>query len=147
MMKQVLYLCLNNKFRKAGFVFPSELNDDYYAPGFFVIESSGDVNRFFNGYMFLAADKGEIVKTILTCNNKDFVVNTGKYGEFHFEAIFAPTPMNRYVGERTDFNEMKSKLYILKCSDIEKLEKVCRKYDFYFVGNNGFRDEEYSNLV
>ena len=147
-MKQVWYLCLNNKFRKAGFVFPNELDDDYYSPGFFVIESSEDVNRFFDSYIFWAVDKGKFTKTILNRNNKGFIVDTGKYGEFHFEAIFAPTPMNRYVGVSTDVKEIKSKLYILKCSDIEKLEKVCREYDFYFIGNNGFRHENrYNNLL
>lgn len=141
MMQQVWYLCLNNKFRKAGFVFPNELDDDYYSPGFFVIESHGHGNGFFDSYMFWAVDKGEFVKTILNYNNKGFIVDAGKYGEFNFEAIFAPTPINRYVGVSDDVKEMKSKLYILKCSDIEKLEKVCRKYDFYFIGNNGFRHQ------
>lgn len=118
---------------------------DYY-------QSQGIIAKFYFvvdrlDLLTLAADKGKIVKTILTRKNKDFIVNTGKYGEFHFEAIFAPTPMNRYVGESTDFKEIKSKLYILKCSDIKKLEKICREYDFYFIGNNGVRHEEYSNLV
>lgn len=147
MMKQVFYLCLNNKFRKAGFVFPNELDDDYYAPGFFVIESSGDVNRFSDNYMFLAIDKGKIVKTILNRNNKGFIVNTEKYGEFQFEAIFAPTPMNRYIGISPEFKEIKTKLYILKCSDDEKLENVCREHDFYFIGNNGSRHKEYNNFL
>jgi len=38
-MKQVLYLCLNNELNNVGFVYPDELEENFYSPGFFIIQA------------------------------------------------------------------------------------------------------------
>ena len=141
MMKRVLYLCLNNELNNVGLVFPHELEEHFYAPGFFIIETIGmyhpsQKGKFYDEYLFLGVEEGKIVKHILQFQEKNkFVVKTRKHGDIDFEAIYVPTPINRYIGTMNEFYDHEySDFYVLKCADIERLENLCKKYDFYFVG-------------
>jgi hypothetical protein len=140
-MKSVFYLCLNNNLYNVGFVFPEELEENFYSPGFLVIESLDKLinkaEKFYNEYMLLAVEEGKIIKTILKQKeNNIFVVNLEKFGDIFFEAIRVPSSINKYVGNRNIFeNKRNNNFYSLKCTDIQMLEYICQKYDFYFVGS------------
>jgi len=140
-MKHVLYLCLNNEINKVGFVFPDELEKNFYSPGFFIIEGTGRfkniVDKFHKQYVFLAVEDGKIMKNILKIKeNNLFVVNTEKYGDILFEAIYIPSSINRFIGNRNNLIiEGVNNLYALRCTNIELLEHICKKNDFYFIGS------------
>ena len=150
MIENVLYLSLNSKFKDVGFMFPDELEINHYSPGFFIIEKRNTLinqeKEFCDEYTFLAVEDGKIEKLLLIADeeyNKHhqsnlFVVDTHKYGELRFEAIYVPSTINRYVGKRYDFENKKNNyFYILKCLDMERLESICNEHKFYFVGYTG----------
>lgn len=143
-MKRVLYLCLNNKFNNVGFVFPNELEENFYSPGFFIIQAEDKLVRmprkFHNEYLFLAVEKGKIFKnTLKFIENNKFKVNTEKYGDILFEAIYVPSTINRYIGSRHNLiSEGFNNMYALKCTNTELLERICKENDFYFVGSTDY---------
>lgn len=140
MRDSVLYLCYKNIYNEVGFVFPSELPENYYSPGFFVITKSyldvqSDKYDFFDEYDFLAMYEGKLLKTTLRKTNKNnFIVNVGKLGEFCFEAKFVSNWINRYIGSKRVKEIKGNSMYVLISKDNERLESVCREHDFYFVG-------------
>lgn len=141
MMKRVLYLCVNNKLNNVGLIFPAELEENFYSPGFFIIETKeiyypSQKDKFYDEYLFLGVEEGKIVKHILEFQGKNkFIVKTQNHGDIAFEASYVPKTINKYVGKMNalDHNE-NSNFYVIRCTDIVRLENLCKESDFYFVG-------------
>lgn len=134
MNKFIYYLSYYNE--KFGFLFPDELPDNYYAPGLFLIEVDNN-NNFLHTYTFDAMDNGKRTTLELTCTNKEhnsslYVVRTKHYGSFWFNLERIHFGLV-YIGKNklmADHNN----LAVLISTDSNKLEKVCKEYNFYFIG-------------
>ena len=137
MSPRVLYLCYYPD--ALGFLFPNELPQHYYSPGLFIVEEDS------NGMLpyqldFDAMDRGNRVTfSLVRQNERDplsnlYVVKTKTLGTFSFRMTHINPLVDKYRGShRALFNHRR--LHLVTSQDSQKLERVCQKYDFYFIGD------------
>jgi hypothetical protein len=130
-LDQVLYLCFSQKGEE-GFVFPSDLNDEDYNPGIFIV--IGDYNyKLEEVYSFIAFDGDTKITTDLKrFNSTTFGVNT-KHGLFLFRAKRISKQFNNFFGAYNLFSKGKSMFELIPMQS-DRLESVCRSNNFYFLG-------------
>lgn len=121
-----------------GFLFPQELPKNYYAPGLFLIEPS-DNGEYAYSYSFDAMDNGQRVSLQLVRADEGdpystlCVVRTQHYGSFWFN-IVRINPSVKYVGNYNELNDHNS-FSLVETVNSDKLERTCKKYNFYFIGS------------
>jgi len=121
-----------------GFLFPEELPDNFYSPGLFLLLSEQGGNYSYQ-YKFDAMDNGERVSLSLIRANEEnqqstlYVVKTKNYGSFGFD-LKNINPQVRYIGERSELSSHSS-FSIALSIDSDKLERVCKEFNFYFIGS------------
>jgi hypothetical protein len=121
-----------------GFLFPDELPKNYYAPGLFLVEPEAN-GSYPYGYSFDAMDNGRRVslKLIRVDENNSrsslFVVKTRHYGSFWFN-LEKINPSFRYKGSRSLLHNHND-FCVAMTTDHDKLERVCRNFNFYFIGS------------
>lgn len=121
-----------------GFLFPEELPKNYYAPGLFLVEPEAD-GSYPYGYSFDAMDNGSRISLKLTRVDEDnsrsslFVVKTERYGSFWFKLEKINSSF-RYVGSRS-LLQGHNDFCVAMTTDPDKLERVCRNFDFYFIAS------------
>lgn len=124
-----------------GFLFPYELPDYYYAPGLFLIQSR-ETGMFPFQFSFPVMDNG--VRRVLTLERAErksdfhpyFFVTTKNYGKFIFKLQAINPQFNKYLGTDKSLRKQ-TPFWILYPANNNKLEKVCRKFNFYFIGYAG----------
>lgn len=135
-MNPILYLCLFSP--RNGFLFPTELPDQYYSPGVFLAEE--DKNGLLPySFSFDAMDAGRRVQLSLVRQDEAdatstlYAVRTSSYGDFYF-SFFPINPRLRYVGENRKLIKHRN-FRVAATRDAKKLERVCEAFDFYFIGS------------
>ena len=136
MNRTVYYLSFHSQ--QGGFLFPDELPPNYYSPGLFLIEpeKNGDYPY---AYTFDAMDNGTRVSLKLIRAAEDnprstlYVVKTKHYGSFWFNLELI-NPSFRYLGSRQQLANHND-FSIAMTTDSSKLERVCHKFKFYFIGS------------
>lgn len=136
MNSEVYYLSFFSE--KQGFLFPDELPQNYYSPGLFLItpEENG---AYAYSYAFDAMDNGSRTSLSLvraeegSPQSTRYVVRTKYYGSFWFD-LREINPRFRYVGSRQQLSQHRDFRIVLS-SDTDKLERVCKKFNFYFIGS------------
>ena len=122
-----------------GFLFPNELPKQYYAPGLFVVEQNPD-GRLPYQFDFDAMDRGNRITLHLVRQNEGdlfsnlYIVRTKFLGTFGFRITGINPLFERYRGNHPALLNHR-KLHLLVSQDSRKLERVCEKYDFYFIGD------------
>ncbi|MGP5546435.1 hypothetical protein [Psychrobacter alimentarius] len=136
MNNRVYYLSFFSEI--GGFLFPDELPKNYYSPGLFLIESDRN-GKYPYAFSFDAMDNGKRVSLKLEKANEDdprstlYVVRTTHYGSFWFK-LEDINPSLGYLGVKFKLKDNHS-FSIAISKDSEKLERVCRNFDFYFIGS------------
>lgn len=121
-----------------GFLFPNELPDNYYSPGLFLVETD-NAGAFAYEYMFDAMDNGNRISLkLIRADENDpystlYVVRTKHYGSFWFNLKDINKNL-RYVGVNPKVLNHNS-MAVAISADAEKLERVCEKFNFYFIGS------------
>lgn len=121
-----------------GFLFPDELPKNYYSPGLFLIESDRS-GKYSYAFSFDAMDNGKRVSLKLERANEGdprstlYVVRTKHYGSFWFK-LEDINPSLGYLGVKLKLKNNHS-FSVAISKDSEKLERVCRNFDFYFIGS------------
>lgn len=123
---------------RAGFLFPDELPNDYYSPGLFLVlpEQNGTYKY---AYTFDAMDNGRRVSLSLVRADEGnprstlYVVKTDNYGSFWFD-FRGINPQFRYIGVRRSLSNH-SNFSVAFSTDADKLERVCKDFNFYFIGS------------
>lgn len=135
-MKNIVhYLCF---YQDVGFLFPDELPDNYYFPGLFLVETKGDGKLSYD-YSFDAMESGRRISlTMVRANEGEinstlYSVRTEHFGSFGFN-LERINPKIRYGGQRSDLLNHRH-FFAAVSIDQEKLERVCREFDFYFIGS------------
>jgi hypothetical protein len=132
----VYYLSFHSE--QAGFLFPDELPQNYYSPGLFLIETEED-NNYSYDYTFNAMDNGKRVSLNLVRADEGnqssslYVVRTKHYGSFWFN-LEQINPRLRYIGSKHQLTN-RNQLSVAMATDSDKLERVCHKFNFYFIGS------------
>ena len=133
-MNSVLYLSFDLRAEKSGFVFPSELEGNVYSPGIFIIVGP-PMYRFDDTYIFEAFERRRCVKLQLRWARKNiFFVSTKRYGTFYFKAKLIHREFNSYLGRRRVI-QANERLYDVIPLQPQRLEDVCIKHDFFFLGS------------
>lgn len=123
---------------QSGFLFPNELPKNYYSPGLFLVEPEGD-GTFAYGYAFDAMDNGNRISLKLTRayegnpSSALYVVRTKHYGSFWFN-LENINPSIRYIGGNPKLANH-NPMAVAMTTDPDKLERVCKNYNFYFIGS------------
>lgn len=136
-MSAVVYY-LSFYSEQLGFLFPKELPKNYYSPGLFLVEPEGD-GTFSYGYTFDAMDNGNRISLKLIRANEDnpsstlYVVRTKHYGSFWFNLENINQNI-RYIGENPKLANH-NPMAVAMTTDPDKLERVCKNYNFYFIGS------------
>ncbi|WP_170790257.1 hypothetical protein [Ruegeria lacuscaerulensis] len=144
MNKEILYLSYFPQ--EDGFLFPDELPDHYFSPGLFIAEEDGSETLPY-AYRFDAMDAGRRVQLNLVRfpeadeNSNLYVVHTDFYGDFWF-SLDKMNPALRYRGRRPMLRGHQ-KFRIAVTRDSQKLERVCKEFDFYFIGSTMTEEEQY----
>lgn len=136
MNRTVYYLSFYSQ--QGGFLFPDELPPNYYSPGLFLIEpeKNGDYSY---AYSFDAMDNGNRVSLKLVRVDEGnprstlYVVRTEHYGSFWFN-LEKINPSLRYMGSRQQLMNHND-FSIAMTTDSRKLERICHKFNFYFIGS------------
>lgn len=142
MRNNVYYLSFYND--PVGFLFPDELPNNYYSPGLFLLETENDGNYAYS-YSFDAMDNGTRVEhKLFRANEGDssstlYVVRTKHYGSFWFNLEMI-NPHLRYSGKRTQLHNHRN-FSVAMTTDSDKLERICHKYNFYFIGSTLREDD------
>ncbi|APC87705.1 hypothetical protein V3H41_24600 [Vibrio parahaemolyticus] len=142
MIRQVCYLSYFTE--QSGFIFPYELPQHYYAPGLFLIEQEHSGEHAYS-YSFDAMDNGKRVTLQLIRVDEGnpystlYVVRTTHYGSFWFN-VEKINPRLRYIGQNPKLTNH-SDLSLVKTTDSDKLERICKNYDFFFIGSMLREDE------
>jgi hypothetical protein len=141
-MGTVFYLC-RNPDEPDSLVFANELPDNFYSPGFFVIEAVSRSGMLGGRFNFLAR-RGQVTTSfelLQSKNSRVYVVNTVGNGVFYFKAIALARTV-RYSGQRGYlFNDMP--LYRLEPASMARLERECLVNDFYFIGSAGMDADKF----
>lgn len=135
-MNSVFYLC-RSPSDPDQFVFASELPDNYYSPGLFVVEAINRGGLLDQGFKFLARQGQQVMSLELrrSENGRAYIVDAAHNGKFYFKAI-ALDRSSRYSGKRRGlFHDMP--LYRFEPANMRQLESACIDRDFYFVGSSG----------
>ncbi|WP_447077849.1 hypothetical protein [Shewanella algae] len=128
-----------------GFLFPDELPPNYYSPGLFLIEPTSN-GEYPYAFSFDAMDNGRRVTLKLVRVDEDnpratlYVVRTEHYGSFWFN-LEQISPSLPYLGRRPQLKNT-SGFGIAITTDSGKLERICHKFDFYFIGST-LREEDF----
>lgn len=136
MRNRILYLSFFPP--EDGFLFPSELPDQYYSPGLFIAEAESDGSLAYS-YIFDAMDAGSRVEFELVRqdeadpNSNLYVVQTKQFGSFYFSLVNV-NPRYKYRGKNRSLRDHRE-LKIAVTRDSQKLERVCQNFDFYFIGS------------
>lgn len=138
---RVFYLCWG---KEGLLVFPDELPDNYYSPGFWFVEEAED-GRLADHYSFLAAHADKYQKLTLLSGDapSEFFVDAGAFGKFAFHAAALDSDV-RYGGRRQQVFKG-TRLWELGPADrqeMERQEQVCLQHDFYFLGAVGKPEED-----
>lgn len=134
-MSQVYYLSFFNN----GFLFPYELPEHYFAPGLFLVQEENE--RLSQDYEFTAMDNGvrsnlRLIKSQKDEDGQQYYVTSKKYGKFIFTVEDINPALNKYIGSGNELRN-NSKFRLLFPVDARKLELVCQRYNFYFIGFAG----------
>lgn len=130
-MRQVYYLCNNDDNNSNGLVFPNELNETTYAPGFWVIESKS-ISQLESSYSFNAVENNSLqTLTLKRVKDRFYTIKSKEYGSFGF--IVERSFKIDYVGNSTLIDPM-SNLYILTPLNVDKLNSLAKEKLFFFVG-------------
>lgn len=127
-----------------GFLFPNELPKNYYSPGLFLVEPNDD-GTFSYGYTFDAMDNGNRISLkLIRVNEGDpnstlYVVRTNNYGSFWFN-LETINPHIRYIGQNPNLASH-NPMAVVMTTDSDKLERVCKNYNFYFIGSTLSEDD------
>lgn len=144
-MKPVYYISYSDSPEKRGFVFPNELQNENYSIGMWVIELL-QFEKLRDIFEFDAIENNEVLSLKMTRVNRSvFQVNTFKYGKFYFRIIPLTYHYNKYVGNSKLISH-ESRLYRVVSMDIEKLEQICLRSRFFFIGR-GDNDLEFTNKL
>lgn len=135
MKKYVSYLC-PYLGKETGLVFPDELAEGEYSPGLYIIEENNE-HQLDNSYNFHAVQAGTLLQFNLEKVNQThsepvFLVKTPLFGTFYFR-VYPLSQEMRYIGQYEDFKNHYP-LWLLECMDDNRLEILCQKADFFFVG-------------
>lgn len=136
-MKNVVYY-LSFFSDESSFLFPKELPKNYYSPGLFLVEAKND-GTFSYSYTFDAMDNGNRISLrLIRANEEDssstlYRVRTEHYGAFWFN-LETINPSFRYRGEKSQLKNH-NPLVVVMTTDTDKLERVCKNYNFYFIGS------------
>lgn len=121
-----------------GFLFPNELPQNYYSPGLFLVEPNEN-GAFSYGYTFDAMDNGNRISLkLIRANEGDpnsilYVVRTNNYGSFWFN-LESINQRIRYIGRNPKLGNHNPMAAVMT-TDSDKLERVCKNYNFYFIGS------------
>lgn len=136
-MKAIVYY-LSYYSEQQGFLFPNELPNNYYSPGLFIVEAS-DNGTFYYEYTFDAMDNGNRISLKLSRANEGdpsstlYVVRTKNYGSFWFN-LESINQLIRYIGRNPKLGNH-NYMAVAVTTDSDKLERVCKNYNFYFIGS------------
>lgn len=136
MNREVYYLSFFGE--QQGFLFPDELPGNYYSPGLFLIEPEQN-GTYAYSYAFDAMDNGSRISLSLVraeegnAQSTLYVVKTKNYGSFGFD-LRGINPRFRYIGGRQQLSNHRD-FSIAFSTDTEKLERVCKSFNFYFIGS------------
>lgn len=136
MIPQFYYLSLYSPVD--GFLFPNELPSAYYAPGLFVVEEDPNEGLVYS-YEFDAMDNGQRVTLSMVRHNEGpgnsnlYVVKTKFYGSFWFSLEEINQSVARYRGNRHAM-QSHGALRAAVTRDGAKLERICERFNFYFIG-------------
>ena len=142
-MNTIVYY-LSYYSEQQGFVFPNELPKNYYSPGLFLVEPNEN-GTFSYGYTFDAMDNGSRISLkLIRANEGDpsstlYVVRTKNYGSFWFN-LESINQHIRYIGQNPKLGNH-SPMAIAMTTDADKLERICKNYNFYFIGNTLNEDD------
>jgi len=123
---------------RQGFLFPNELPKNYYSPGLFLVEPNEN-GTFSYGYTFGAMDNGSRISLkLIRANEGDpnstlYVVRTNNYGSFWFN-LESINQSIRYIGRNPKLRNH-NPMAVAMTTDLDKLERVCKNYNFYFIGS------------
>ncbi|MFN8252242.1 MAG: hypothetical protein U0V75_10195 [Ferruginibacter sp.] len=132
-MKAIHYLTYSDKPETEGLVFPSELLQNTYAPGLWVIDLQ-DFERLPDTFEFDAVDNNELQTLKMTRVNRSvFQVDTEKFGKFYFRIVNIYFRYQKYIGKSKLINA-NSKLLQVVSMDVQKLDRTCVDKGFFFVG-------------
>lgn len=121
-----------------GFLFPDELPENYYSPGLFLTEFDRS-GKYSYAFSFDAMDNGKRVSLKLERANEGdrrstlYVVRTKHYGSFWFK-LENINPSLGYLGSKLKLKDNHG-FGVAVSTDSEKLERVCRNFNFYFIGS------------
>ncbi|MCB0497223.1 MAG: hypothetical protein KDC79_13875 [Cyclobacteriaceae bacterium] len=131
-MNPVYYLSYSDSPRNYGLVFPSELQEDTYSPGIWVVAQN--YNGYENEFIFDAVDKGELISlNMVRIGNSVFQVSTANYGKIFFRIRSIHWYYNMYTGNSNLIKPGQRLLQVVPM-DYRRLENLCREELFFFVG-------------
>lgn len=136
-MNTIVYY-LSYYSEQQGFLFPNELPKNYYSPGLFLVEPNEN-GTFSYRYTFDAMDNGNRISLKLTRANEGdpnstlYVVRTKNYGSFWFN-LESINQRIRYIGRNPKLGNH-NPMAVAMTTDSDKLERVCKNYNFYFIGS------------
>jgi hypothetical protein len=136
MKDAVLYLCETES--GTGYVFPDEMPEGSRPSGFFVIsaDSTGQLKKTYN----FAVVYGDDEKTIqLALKDQACFQTETPQGLVTFQ-VGKPLE-KKYIGKKQSMS-LNDKLYPLRCTSPKLLDQLCRKENFYFVGETYSRKQE-----
>jgi hypothetical protein len=133
---EVYYLSFFSELQ--GFLFPDELPINYYSPGLFLVIPEGNGVHAYS-YTFDAMDNGRRISLSLLRADEEnpqstlYVVKTNNYGSFWFD-LRKINPRFRYIGGRQQLYQHRD-FSIAVSADADKLERVCKSFNFYFIAS------------
>lgn len=135
-MPKVLYLCPGPESSDQLF-FASELPENYFAPGIFVIQGKSVRGKPSRSYQFAARQGVQELDLMLASSEsgRALVVDAGTNGKFYFKAVTMSRGIN-YAG-LLDGVEKGEPFFRLEPANMRQLEQACSDFDFYFVGFGG----------
>lgn len=132
-MKAIHYLSYSDKPETQGLLFPSELLQNTYAPGLWIIDLK-KFERLPDSFEFDAVDNNELqVLKMTRVSRSVFQVDTKKYGKFYFRIVNIFSRYLNYIGN-SKLISSDSRLFQVVSMDIQKLNRTCLDKGFYFVG-------------
>ena len=135
-MPSVLYLCRGPEDSDQLF-FASELPENYFAPGLFIIQGQSARGKLFGSYRFSARQGEQELELEIAASEtgRAFVVDAGANGKFYFKAVTMSRGIG-YAGQLAGVEQGKP-FFRLEPANMRQLEQACRDRDFYFVGFGG----------
>ncbi len=122
-----------------GFLFPDELPKNYYSPGLFIVEEKSNGELPYS-YSFDAMYNSKRVSLNLVRVDEGnpsgslYVVKAKHYGSFWFKLDRVNPLVTRYQGNRPQL-QSHNPFRVAVTTDSAKLERICQKFDFYFIGS------------